>query len=90
MHLGNSYDIAIFEEASKSFKLLPEGVGLRLLSVSGSWVQIPPPAYFLLNPITKALFVRYQSSNRLDRNGLYTAIAKYGHSLELIVQIPQA
>jgi len=30
-----------------------------------------------LNPKTKALFVSYQSLNRLDRNGLYTAIVKY-------------
>ena len=34
-----------------------------------------------LNPKTKALFVSYQSLNRLDRNGLYTAIVKYAKCL---------
>jgi len=34
-----------------------------------------------LNPTTKALFVSYQSLNRLDRNGLYTAIVKYAKRL---------
>jgi len=34
-----------------------------------------------LNPRTKALFVSYQSLNRLDRNGLYTAIVKYAKRL---------
>jgi integrase/recombinase XerD len=34
-----------------------------------------------LNPKTKALFVSYQSLNRLDRNGLYTAIVKYAKLL---------
>jgi len=34
-----------------------------------------------LNPKTKALFVSYQSLNRLDRNGLYTAIVKYARRL---------
>jgi integrase/recombinase XerD len=34
-----------------------------------------------LNPKTKALFVSYQSLNRLDRNGLYTAIVKYATHL---------
>jgi len=34
-----------------------------------------------LNPKTKALFVSYQSLNRLDRNGLYTAIVKYAKRL---------
>jgi len=34
-----------------------------------------------LNPRTKALFVSYQSLNRLDRNGLYTVIVKYAKSL---------
>jgi len=34
-----------------------------------------------LNPRTKALFVSYQSLNRLDRNGLYTAIVKYARRL---------
>jgi len=34
-----------------------------------------------LNPKTKALFVSYQSLNRLDRNGLYTAIVKYATRL---------
>lgn len=34
-----------------------------------------------LNPTTKALFVSYQSLNRFDRNGLYTAIVKYAKRL---------
>jgi len=34
-----------------------------------------------LNPETKALFVSYQSLNRLDRNGLYTAMVKYAKRL---------
>jgi integrase/recombinase XerD len=34
-----------------------------------------------LNPKTKALFGSYQSLNRLDRNGLYTAIVKYAKRL---------
>jgi integrase/recombinase XerD len=34
-----------------------------------------------LNPKTKALFVSYQSLNRLDRNGLYTAVVKYAKRL---------
>jgi len=34
-----------------------------------------------LNPKTKALFVSYQSLNRLDRNGLWTAIVKYASRL---------
>lgn len=34
-----------------------------------------------LNPKTKALFVSYRSLNRLDRNGLYTAIVKYATGL---------
>jgi len=34
-----------------------------------------------LNPPTKALFISYQSLNRLDRNGLYTAIVKYARRL---------
>jgi len=34
-----------------------------------------------LNPKTKALFVSHQSLNRLDRNGLYTAIVKYAKRL---------
>jgi len=34
-----------------------------------------------LNPPTKALFISYQSLNRLDRNGLYTAIVKYAKRL---------
>jgi len=34
-----------------------------------------------LNPRTNALFVSYQSLNRLDRNGLYTAIVKYAGRL---------
>jgi integrase/recombinase XerD len=34
-----------------------------------------------LNLKTKALFVSYQSLNRLDRNGLYTAIVKYAKRL---------
>jgi integrase/recombinase XerD len=34
-----------------------------------------------LNPKTKALFVSYQSLNRFDRNGLYTAIVKYAKRL---------
>jgi integrase/recombinase XerD len=34
-----------------------------------------------LNPRTKALFVSYQSLNRLDRNGVYTAIVKYAKRL---------
>jgi len=34
-----------------------------------------------LNPKTKALFVSYQSLNRLDRNGLYTAIVKHAKRL---------
>ena len=34
-----------------------------------------------LNPETKALFVSYQSLNRFDRNGLYTAIVKYAKRL---------
>ena len=36
-----------------------------------------------LNPKTKALFVSYRSLNRLDRNGLYTAIVKYAKRLGL-------
>jgi len=36
-----------------------------------------------LNPPTKALFVSYQSLNRLDRNGLYTAIVNYPTALGL-------
>jgi len=34
-----------------------------------------------LNPKTKALFVSYQSPNRLSRNGLWTAIVKYASRL---------
>lgn len=34
-----------------------------------------------LNPKTKALFVSYQSLNRLDRNSLYTAITKHAKRL---------
>jgi len=34
-----------------------------------------------MNPKTKALFVSYQSLNRLDRNGLYSAIVKYAKHL---------
>lgn len=34
-----------------------------------------------LNPPTNALFISYQSLNRLDRNGLYTAIVKYARRL---------
>lgn len=34
-----------------------------------------------LNPKTKALFVSYQSLNRLDRNGLWNAIVKYAKRL---------
>lgn len=34
-----------------------------------------------LNPKTKALFVSYQSLNRLDRNGLWTAMVKYAKRL---------
>ena len=34
-----------------------------------------------LNPKNKALFLSYQSLNRLDRNGLYTAIVKYAKRL---------
>ena len=34
-----------------------------------------------LEPRTKALFVSYQSQNRLDRNGVYTAIVKYATRL---------
>lgn len=34
-----------------------------------------------LNPKTKAVFVSYQSLNRFDRNGLYTAIVKYAKRL---------
>ena len=34
-----------------------------------------------LNPRTKALFVSYQSLNRLHRNGVYTAIVKYAKRL---------
>lgn len=34
-----------------------------------------------LSPKTKALFVSYQSLNRFDRNGLYTAMVKYARSL---------
>jgi len=34
-----------------------------------------------LNPKSKALFVSYQSLNRLDRNGLYTAMVKYAERL---------
>jgi len=34
-----------------------------------------------LNPETEALFVSYQSLNRLDRNGLYTAVVKYAKRL---------
>ncbi|MEM2873507.1 MAG: tyrosine-type recombinase/integrase [Nitrososphaerales archaeon] len=34
-----------------------------------------------LSPKTKALFVSYQSLNRLDRNGLWTAIVKYAKRL---------
>jgi len=34
-----------------------------------------------LNPKTKALFASYQSLNRLDRNGLYTAMVKYAKRL---------
>ena len=36
-----------------------------------------------LNSPTKALFVSYQSLNRLDRNGLYTAIVNYAKALGL-------
>jgi len=36
-----------------------------------------------LNPPTNALFISYQSLNRLDRNGLYTAIVKYARRLGL-------
>jgi integrase/recombinase XerD len=36
-----------------------------------------------LNPPSKALFVSYQSLNRLDRNGLYTAIVNYATALGL-------
>lgn len=35
-----------------------------------------------LSPATNALFVSYQSLNRLDRNGLYTAIVKYARRLD--------
>jgi integrase/recombinase XerD len=34
-----------------------------------------------LNPRTKALFISYQSLNRFDRNGLYTAVVKYATNL---------
>ena len=34
-----------------------------------------------ISPKIKALFVSYQSLNRLDRNGLYTAIVKYAKRL---------
>jgi integrase/recombinase XerD len=34
-----------------------------------------------LNPKNGALFVSYQSLNRLDRNGLYTAVVKYARRL---------
>jgi integrase/recombinase XerD len=34
-----------------------------------------------LNPNDNALFVSYQSLNRFDRNGLYTAIVKYARRL---------
>lgn len=34
-----------------------------------------------LAPQTKALFVSYQSRNRLDRNGVYTTIVKHAQSL---------
>jgi integrase/recombinase XerD len=34
-----------------------------------------------LNPRTKALFASYQSLNRFDRNGLYTATVKYATNL---------
>jgi integrase/recombinase XerD len=34
-----------------------------------------------LGPTTKALFVSYQSLNRLDRNGLYTLVIKYAAAL---------
>jgi len=34
-----------------------------------------------LNPKMKALFVSYQSLNRLDRNGAYTAMVKYAERL---------
>ncbi len=36
-----------------------------------------------LNPKIKALFVSYQSLNRLDRNGCYQAIVKYARKLGL-------
>jgi integrase/recombinase XerD len=36
-----------------------------------------------LNPPTNAFFISYQSLNRLDRNGLYTAIVKYARRLGL-------
>ena len=36
-----------------------------------------------LNPPSKALFVSYQSLNRLDRNGLYSAIVKYATNVGL-------
>jgi integrase/recombinase XerD len=36
-----------------------------------------------LNPPTNALFISYQSLNRLDRNGLYMAIVKYARRLGL-------
>jgi integrase/recombinase XerD len=36
-----------------------------------------------LNPPSKALFVSYQSLNRFDRNGLYTAIVNYASGLGL-------
>jgi len=36
-----------------------------------------------LNPPMNALFISYQSLNRLDRNGLYTAIVKYAKRLGL-------
>jgi len=34
-----------------------------------------------LNPPTNALFISYQSLNRLDRNGLYAAVVKYAKRL---------
>jgi len=34
-----------------------------------------------LNPKTKALFVSYQTSDRLSRNGLWTAVVKYARKL---------
>jgi len=36
-----------------------------------------------LNPKNKALFVSYQSLNRLDRNGCYEAVVKYARKLGL-------